>query len=72
MHTIHRRASIRVVAEPAAVFPTIRVEDPKHADDKDQVVAAIEQGLADGKAGRAVDDRELDDQLADRLGELTG
>jgi hypothetical protein len=36
------------------------------------VVAAIEQGLADGEAGRVVDDEELGRVLASKIGDLAG
>ena len=45
-------------------------EAVERVDSEARVVAAIEQGLADARAGRVVDDAELDDVLRARLGDL--
>jgi predicted transcriptional regulator len=45
-------------------------EELDRFDHEARVVAAIEEGLADARAGEVVDDAELDDVLRARLGDL--
>jgi hypothetical protein len=49
-----------------------RLSNDEHdrLDHEARVVVAIEEGLADARAGRVVDDEELDDVLRARLGDL--
>jgi prevent-host-death family protein len=70
LRTRGRPMIITQCGKPAAVL--ISPEEFDRLTYEAHVVAAIEQGLADGEAGRVVDDEELGRVLASKIGDLAG